>query len=498
MQFLWKYIDDLVGKGLQWYVIAQLLFYASSTFVPLALPLSVLLSSLMTFGNFGERYELVAMKSAGISLRNTMKPLVFTAILISVGAFYFSNDVLPVANLKMRALLYDVREQKPAVSIMEGVFYNGIEDYVIRVGSKEKDGKTINNVIIFDHTDRMGNNNMTLAERGTMEFTEDKRFLIFNLYNGVNYLEDLNSRKKEERRPLQRTTFKEQYVRIDLSEFALTRTSEEFFKGNYTMLNLHQLNIVYDSLRRNLNKNNEKFSKKFTRDFLFYYSNSGKPRSKKENKIIKNNVQVLKNNLLSEAINQPSKFNSQQTIISVSQDSVYKQIKDQKIKENIIANFDKKEQFGIIETAIEISRRAKENIFFENMDIINKVKIINRHLVEYHRKFTLSIACLICFLIGAPLGAIIRRGGFGLPVVVSVLFFLFYHVISIIGEKFAKESVFPVYIGMWISTFVMLPIGALIAYKAITDSPILDAEIWTRFFKKLYLIRKEKKIGNRE
>jgi lipopolysaccharide export system permease protein len=476
MQFLWKYIDDLVGKGLQWYVITQLLFYASSTFIPLALPLSVLLSSLMTFGNFGERYELVAMKSAGISLRNTMKSLVFTAIIISVGAFYFSNDVLPVANLKMRALLYDVREQKPAVSIIEGVFYNGIENYVIRVGSKEKDGKTINNVIIFDHTDRMGNNNMTLAERGTMEFTDDKRFLIFHLFNGTNYLEDLSSRKKEESRPLQRTTFKEQYVRIDLSEFALTRTKEEFFKGNYSMLNLHQLNIVYDSLSKNLNKNKERFSKKFTKDFLFYY-----------------NAELTKKQNITD--------NAQQTA-NIKLQSENKIVKDltekKKLKENIIDNFDKMEKTGIIETAIEIARRAKENIFFENMDDINRVKIINRHLVEYHRKFTLSLACLICFLIGAPLGAIIRRGGFGLPVVVSVLFFLFYHVISIIGEKAAKESIFPVYIGMWISTIVMLPIGLIIAYKAITDSPILDAEKWTRFFKKLYLIRKEKKEESSE
>ena len=493
MQFLWKYIDDLVGKGLGWYIITQLMFYASSTFVPLALPLAVLLSSLMTFGNFGERYELVAMKSAGISLRQIMKPLAFTAIIISIAAFYFSDLVLPVANLKMRALLYDVREQKPTVNIKEGVFYNGIDNYVIRVGSKDKDGITLRDIMIYDHTDRMGDVNLTLSEWGKMEFTSDKRFLLFYLYNGVNYYEDLSSGKKTVTRPLQRTTFKEQYVRIDLSEFSMTRTSEDLFKGNYRMLNLHQLNIVVDSLNRNMNKSRDMFVIKFGKDNLYFYEtlvnnyNVSKNSSGKSELKSPYIVQTIK--LPENIVKEPKPANSNYQLSTIN-------YQPKPIKPNIIDNFEKKQKAGIIEIAIEMTRRAKENIFFQSEDIKSRQKLIYKHKIEFFRKFTLSLACLIFFLIGAPLGAIIRRGGFGLPVIVSVLFFVVYHVISVVGEKFAREGVVPVFVGMWLSTIVILPLGTVLAYKATTDSPILDAELWTRFFKKIYLIRNKKKKEN--
>ena len=241
MQFLWKYVDDLVGKGLEWHIILQLLFYASFTFIPLALPLAILMSSLMLFGNLGERYELVAMKSAGISLIKMMKPLVFFTLLISAGAFAFSNYLLPVANLKMQALLYDVREQKPALSIPEGVFYKGIEDYVIRVAKKEKDNQTVRDVLIYDHTNRMGNTSVTRAEWGTMVMTEDKKFLIFSLYNGFMYDEDPQRGLFSLVRPITRVKFKENKKRFDLSSFSMSRTNEEFFKDNYQMLNVKQI-----------------------------------------------------------------------------------------------------------------------------------------------------------------------------------------------------------------------------------------------------------------
>ena len=189
LQFLWKYIDDLVGKGLEWYIIAKLMFYASSTFVPLALPLAILLSSIMTFGNLGEHYELVSIKAAGVSLREAMKPLAILALLISLGAFMFSNYVLPVANLKFGSLLYDVRQQKLAFNINEGIFYNGLENVVIQVGRKNKDNKTIYDVKIYDHNRRMGNTNVTLAQKGVMELSPDKQKMIFTLYDGNSYSE---------------------------------------------------------------------------------------------------------------------------------------------------------------------------------------------------------------------------------------------------------------------------------------------------------------------
>ena len=182
MQFLWKYVDDLVGKGLEWHVILQLLFYASATFVPLALPLAILLSSLMTFGNMGEHFELVALKSSGISLQKFMRPLIIMVVVICLLAFFFSNYILPIANLKMGSLLYDVREQKPALNIKEGVFYKGIENYVIKVGKKDSDGEGIHQIMIYDHSQRMGNINLTYAESGRMKTTDDKKYLVFTLY----------------------------------------------------------------------------------------------------------------------------------------------------------------------------------------------------------------------------------------------------------------------------------------------------------------------------
>jgi len=207
MQFLWKYIDDLVGKGLEWYVVGELMFYASATFVPMALPLAVLLSSLMTFGNLGERYELVAMKAAGISVWKVMRPLVIFSIVLSIAAFMFSEYALPVANLKFRSLLYDVRQQKLAFNINEGVFYSGIDNYIIRIGEKDRDGRTIYDVKIYDHTDRFGNIKVTTAKSGYMELSPDQRSIVFTLFDGYNYTDIVNTRNYRENRPFDRSKF---------------------------------------------------------------------------------------------------------------------------------------------------------------------------------------------------------------------------------------------------------------------------------------------------
>ena len=263
MQFLWKYIDDLVGKGLDFITVAQLLFYASVTFVPMALPLAILLASLMTMGNLGENYELVAAKSSGISFRKIMMPLVFLSVFISGLAFYFSNQVLPVANLKMFSLLFDVTEQKPALNIQEGVFYKDIDGYVIKVGEKDRDGQTIHRVLIYDHSQFTENNSVTIAESGTMVTSEDKRTLVFTLYNGTNYTEPRNNRQSLTRRPLQRIHFKEEQIRFDLSSFAMNRTDEELFKEHYQMMNLKQLNKSVDSLRTDRSEKTNEISDAF-------------------------------------------------------------------------------------------------------------------------------------------------------------------------------------------------------------------------------------------
>jgi lipopolysaccharide export system permease protein len=441
MQFLWKYIDDLVGKGLEWYIILKLMFYASSTFVPLALPLAILLSSLMMFGNLGEHYELVTMKAAGISLSRIMRPLVIVSVVISLLAFYFSNVILPIANLKFLSLLYDVRSKKLAFNIKEGVFYNGIEGFVIRVEKKDKDGNTIRDIMIYDHSKHAGNVSLTTAEWGRMELSNDKRFLIFHLYNGTNYEERIDLRQYDNTKPFQRTQFKEQQQLFDLSAFQLTRTDENLFKKNYEMQNITQLSFAIDSIRNKL------IVEKSGADVHYL-----------------NNLQF---------------FRQLDTLHPKIPDSVMK------LKPDFISNFNAGERYAILESARAGASGMRDNLEMSRGNLYTTRKLVHKHQIVYHKKFSFSIACFLLFFIGAPLGAIIRKGGLGMPAVVSTLFFILFWVISFIGEKYAAEGALPVWQGMWISSAVLLPIGIFLTIKATNDASLFDIEAWEKFFKKL-------------
>ena len=443
MQFVWKYIDDLVGKGLDWFIITKLMFLASSTFVPLALPLAILLSSLMTFGNLGEHYELVAMKSAGISLSRIMRPLIIVSMFISGLAFYFSNVVLPVANLKFISLLYDVRSKKLSFNIKEGVFYNGIEGYVIRVGKKDANGNTIRNILIYDHTRHQGNSSMTVAEWGKMELSPDKRYLLFKLYNGINYEERIDLRNASITHPFQQTKFKEEYQSFDLSAFQLTRTDEKLFKSNFEMLNITQLGHKMDSIKATIALDQDAYHKGFIRNYYHYH--------------------------LLDTIKKPVAVNKSAMLF----------------KSNILANFTPKDRITIIETAKNSATYLKENLKSNYDNISNKEKLLYKHEVVYHKKFTFSIACFLLFFVGAPLGAIIRKGGLGMPAVISTVFFILFWVLSFTGEKYSIEGILPTYQGMWIAPFVLMPIGAFLTYKATVDASLLDIDSWIRFFNKL-------------
>lgn len=442
MQFLWKYIDDLVGKGLEWYIIAELLFYASATFVPLALPLAVLLSSIMTMGAMGEHYELVAFKSAGISLNKIMWPLVVISAILAVSAFYFSNNVLPVANLKSLSLLYDVRHHRPAFNIMEGVYYKGIDNFVIKVEEKEPDGQTLRNIKIYDHTEKKGNTNLTTAEWGTMAVTQNKRYLILTLYNGINYQETAKD-PEDPVRPFQRTRFDVQVRKFDLSAFDLTRTDEELFKSNFRMLNMSQLIFYEDSLSGELNTRKQQYIATYMQRLNF--------------------------------------------LMRADSAAFAALPKDQYALWDVeTAGLPPSYRLNIIGQALNTIRLNKENAQFSQEEFRNRERGLARYQIEFHRKFTLSFACIILFMIGAPMGAIIRKGGFGLPVVVSVLLFVVFHVISITGEKFAREGVLEAHQGMWIASLMLLPVGILLIIKATTDSSILDVDSYIRKFEKLY------------
>ncbi len=442
MQFLWKYIDDLVGKGLEWYIIAKLLFYASSTFVPLALPLAILLSSLMTFGNLGEHYELVAMKASGISLRKAMMPLIILSIFISGFAFFFSNNVLPVANLKFKSLLYDVKKQKLAFNLKEGMFYHGIQNFVIRVEQKEEDGRTIHDVMIYDHSDKMGNVKVTVAKSGIMEMSPDQQSIIFQLFDGYSYEEKFDQKGYRDSRPHQRIKFKEQYKRFNLNDFELKRTDEDLFKNNYQMLNLEQLSNAVDSLKEKLQKRQITHAQSLGK--RFYYL------SRMDSALIPERDTNIR-------------FDS--TILEV---------------------FPNENREKDIQMALQASRNISENLGHTIRDHDGREKLIRKHYVVWHKKFTLSIACFILFFVGAPLGAIIRKGGLGFPVVISTFFFVLYHILSMTGEKYANAGTLPIYQGMWIASLVFLPIGIFLTIKATSDSPLFDIEAYTKFFQRIF------------
>lgn len=447
MQFLWKYVDDLVGKGLDAAVISQLLFYASATFVPMALPLAVLLSSLMTFGNLGEHYELVAFKSAGISLSRALRPLSILALLISITAFLFSNYIYPVANLKFGSLLYDVRQKKLAFNLDEGVFDNDLNGYVIRAGRKAKDNKTIYDVMIYDHTNRQGNTKVTVAKKGIMELTPNQQKIIFTLYNGYSYHDITNETNYQIKRPFEFMKFDKESLTFDLSQLDLHRTNEDLFKSNYSMLNVSQLNHAIDSLSTQLIQRQVAFREISIRKFGYLArDDTGK--------------------------------------IALKQKIPEKEIQDMtKIKYPFLENFDLKARKQILDYAQNNARYAKDDLLFHQQKYVKpKEGLIIDHEVVWNQKFKLSLACLIFFFIGAPLGAIIRKGGLGLPLVISILFFVIYHVISVTGEKSAKTGEMSMIFGMWLSTFVILPLGLFLTYKATSDSPLVDAESWRKYF----------------
>jgi lipopolysaccharide export system permease protein len=435
MQFVWKYIDDLVGKGLEWYVIAQLMFYAAATFVPLALPLAILISSIMTFGNLAEHYELAALKSAGISLQKIMRPLVLATFGISVSAFLFSNYMLPIVNLKMGSLLYDIRQSKPALDIKPGIFYKDIDNYVIRIQEKSKDGKYLYNMMIYDHSARRGANKVIIAQKGQMQLSNDKKNLLLTLYNGKTYEEIYDDKTNSVRKSLLRSVFEKQVIRFDLTSFGFERTNEELFKDNYQMLNVTQLSAEVDTIRQ---KGRER-ELEFVKGFSTLLTNPG---------------------------------------IQHPQNKVHAAV-----QVDYFERLQKSEQERILEAALNNARNYKSQLTAANEEREHRQNNINRHLIEWHKKFTLSFACLVLFFVGAPLGAIIRKGGVGMPMVVSVIFFLFFHVMNIMGEKFSKEGVLPPYQGMWIATAVLLPIGIFLTSKATSDSALFDINNYLKIFK---------------
>lgn len=515
MQFLWRYIDELVGKGLEFKIIGELLVYAASSLVPLALPLAILLSSLMTFGNMGEFYELTAMKSSGISLRRIMFPLIFLVMLISAGAFVFANNVLPVTNLKMKSLLYDVRNQRPEVQIMEGVFYNGIDNFSIRVNRRDPVTGMLYDLKIYDHTAHKGNVSVTVADSGRMKMTADRRNLVVTLWSGYTYSElDEKRRRRNKNFPHRMDKFGEQRIIIEMSGFELLRSDESLFRNSYSMLNLSQLARTRDSLQKQLDNKSLLFYRTMIQNNYFKMNSrrirnlSGQPAFLKS-RSLPNAAQYtfpqgrdLPDNDQPPAREVPGAYNKKPgaiqkpvrpSNITLETDSTG-QVKKHPL---IIHNFDSlylsyplAKRLEIVKQALNFNSMNQYMILSTSENIIYDMRYLRRHEIEWHRKFTLSLACLIFLFIGAPLGAIIRKGGLGMPTVISTLLFIMYYIISLTGEKFVRESVISAFAGMWISSFVLVVAGVFLTYEATNDSAILNLESYINFVRDKLGLRK--------
>ncbi len=451
LQFLWKYIDDLVGKGLEWKVIAELMLYASSNLLPMALPLATLLAALMTMGNLGENNELLAMKSAGISLPRIMSPLVVVTMIICIGAFFFSNNVLPYTNLKISTLLYSVKQQKPELAIKEGVFTTINDTYSIKISQRDSKSGLIHRIMIYDHSKNDGNVLVTYADSGYIKVTTDEKRLTATLYSGNTYEErkEKNSRSNENRKfPSTRQAFQEQIINFELEGRGLQRTDEDLFKTSAQAMNLHQLTYTKDSLKAQYNLRKHAF----------------------------------KNNLFNNVLSNQTSTNGIDTAFKkkffLLGDSLF----------DITPLIDKQ---LILEAAIANARSTKSYISATSDELFSKGKVIAKHAIEWNRKFALSFACFVFFFIGAPLGAIIRKGGLGLPAVISVLFFVLYYIITITGEKFARELMWHPAAGMWLSSFILLPLGIFLSYKATTDSVIMNSDFYIEVFKKQVIFWKK-------
>jgi lipopolysaccharide export system permease protein len=443
MQFFWLYMDELIGKGFGFLVTVKLMVFMSMTLVPIALPLGILLASIMTFGALGENFELVAIKSSGISLYRFMRPLIAFIGLISLSAFFFNNYIIPVTNLKAYSLLYDMRNQKPTMNIREGIFNNDIDNFSIRVSKKGKDGQTIEDVVIYDHSSGKGNDKVVLAKNGKMYPSRDKQALIFELNDGWRYEED-NSEKKHSQT---RMHFEKWYKVFDLSKFAFTRTKEDLFKGNNEMMNVGQLNKNIDSMNHKNAKANEDVNRYLTPYFSLYQKTHKDTVLRKNLSADKGKIYTYKNSLFS-IIPDTLKSKTAQTVEDNARNM-----------ERLVA-------------IIAVESKIRK----ENMD---------QYKIAWHKKFTLSFACMLLFLIGAPLGAIIRKGGLGMPVVIAIAFFIIYFIISSTGEKLAQQAAVAPWYGMWLATGVLLPIAFIIMAAARNDSNIFNKEWYVRIWSKI-------------
>lgn len=435
MQFLWKHFAELIGKGIGLDVLAEFFVYSIFTLVPMALPLAILLASLMTFGNMGENFELTAMKSAGISLFRIIRPLIIFIAMISVGAFYFSNHVLPVSQTKLWTLIFSLRQKSPELDIPSGEFYSGINGLNLYV--REKEEGLLKHLMIYDFSEGFNSATVMVADSGRISLSEDKKYLLLTLYDGESFenLKNQSINSNSASIPYRRESFSMKEILLDFdSDF--TRLDESILEDQHVSKNIDQLTQSIDSVTeivkvRVKDQQNEMVERRyFGRESVWGRSLE-----------VSENIQL-------ENYNPDSLFLKQ----------------------------DKTKMTLAVSQAISRANDLKSQIEYNKIMLNEPQRYVSRHEIEWHRKFTLSFACLIFFFIGAPLGAIIRKGGLGTPVVISVIMFIIYYIIDNTGYKMAREGLWTAAEGMWLSSSVLLPIGIFLTYKAAVDATLFNKE----------------------
>ena len=530
-----NYVDEIFGKDLSYVDLGILIFHFSVFQTPIAFPLSVMLASLMTFGNLGEHFELTAIKGAGISLIRALVPIAVIVLLVTVVAFYSNNYFVPRSALKAYSLLYDIKQKKPALDIQPGQFYGGIEGYMIKVDEKMGDDKTLKGLTIYNHAGRSGNTEVIFADSGQMYTVYNDQYLKFELYNGEHYLENESSNSGRNRnshqdiKPLTRTRFERSEMMFDLSSFGMSRTDEGLFASNRLMRNFSQLNEDLDSLQVNLYESEsviytipERFFsysiikehtkippevelakhrmdsvKELTVQLQADENGEGRIRVEEppriavnfkalktidlKPKVAKNEMATLKPGRLSRDPDFLAKQEqvAQPKVASIQTDTMT----DEEYKQFLMAAVNKKNelqshQTRIMKSALASTRQIKSKIIAQN----NRMEQLQTDYyvfdIQWHKMLSHAMACISMFLIGAPLGAIIKRGGIGFPIIVSVMFFIIYYVISIGGEKYAKGATVSVIVGVWAANALLLPVGIFFLRQAKNDARLFDADFY--------------------
>lgn len=433
LQFFWLWLDDFVGKGIDTPTLLKVILFVAASWVPVALPLAILLSTIMTFGNLGESYELVAIKSAGISLQRFMRPILVVSILISGVAFLFNNNVIPVINLQLNKLKYEIVYTKPAFDIKPGVFYDRIEGYVIKLGKKENEGASLKQIMIYEKGNYL-QDNLILADSGSMKVSKDKRFLEFDLRHGIRYEE--KGMRNDIKTELTTIKFREYKKIFDISSFFRVKTEDSLFKDNYRMLSVRQLTVFIDSVKKRSAASYKKINGDISSGFTFAKMNDS-------------------NKLKQIAIGKkPVK-----SIADIIPDSARQ---------------------SVIEMASGKITNLKSDFDMSYSDYNDRIRDQRLYQLARQQKFSLSFACFVLFMIGAPLGSIIRKGGLGTPLVFAVIFFVIFHLLNTVGEKMAKTGVLDIVPGIWLPSIVLVPVGIFLTYKAMRDSQLFNKEYYYR------------------